>query len=157
MPRFLRRLLVLDLQRGGARAHDVLHRVVDVHRVTEAGVGIDEHGNIGARRHRARVIADFFQADQSVVRHAIEHVGELRAGEEETFETRLLRHARVERAETARHDGEFVALQKMTEGATLFTHRIMLVDRHCFSLDESPVAMSSVWLDKRLGNNKNTD
>src|SRR6185312_12944355 len=77
---FLRRLLVLDLQRRDAGAHDLLHGVMDIHRIAVAGVRIDEDRNIGARRHMARVIDEVAQADDAIVGIAVEHHRQLRAG-----------------------------------------------------------------------------
>ena len=97
-------LLILELDGVGARALQHLHRVGNVHRIAEAGIGIDDERYADAVAHRRDMRGELGERDEADIGHAEIGIGDARAGDIDGGEAKLLDHPRRERVGGARHD-----------------------------------------------------
>ena len=104
MPAALGKILVLDLDRVGARALEQAHGALDIERIAVAGVGVDHEMRAHAVADQRDGLDHLVHADQADVGAAEPRIGDGRAGDIERLEAGLLRDQRGERVVDARRD-----------------------------------------------------
>ena len=114
--------LVLDVRAGQARVFELLDRAGDVHRLAEAGVGVDDRGEVGHAGDLLRTAGDLGQRGESDVGQP-EVGGEHGAGDVHAVEALLLYQACAQRVERPGEAQQLAARQPLTKQSTLLGRR----------------------------------
>ena len=83
-----------------------------IDRVAEAGIGVEHDRNVGMSRSMSCVIDNVTQPEDAGIGNTEQKTGDLRAREKEATEPDILHHARVDRAEAARHHDDVIAVEQ---------------------------------------------
>ena len=95
-----------------------------VNSIAKSRVGVQQERDQRVGGDVARVIDDVAQSKNAGVGHPEQETGKLRAGQKETAKADVLRHARINRAEAARHDNKVLAGEHRAQFEALATRFI---------------------------------
>ena len=118
MAAFFRKLLILDLNPGSARALKHLHSANRVERVAKARIGVDQQRKTDHVRDRIDVRGDLAQRRQADVRHTKIHVGDAGAGYVNRLESGILDHPREQPIGGSGEHNRFTPRQYRLEGCS---------------------------------------
>ncbi len=110
--------LILDVRAGQARVFELLDRAGDVHRLAEAGVGVDDRGEVGHTGDLLRPsghLGERREADVGQAQVSREHG----AGDVDAVEALLLDQARAQRVERTGEAQQLPAREALAEQSAL--------------------------------------